>query len=169
MTRYYVTMTWEDWPEGGSYGTVVEADSSEDAEAKVRREMAETRAMDDTDADEILSLWGDSWHVVDCYDLDEFIADNLAADTREPAVPTTAHRIRDEDVETGRLLDRTLATVYLASVESVRTVLGAEVGDPDGRSEFVWVRLANGDLVLGIFPCGDTYFNVEVDAHYRED
>lgn len=30
--KFYVTLTWHDWSEGGSYGTVVEAESYEDAE-----------------------------------------------------------------------------------------------------------------------------------------
>lgn len=24
-----------------------------------------------------------------------------------------------------------------------------------------WIRLANGDLILGVFPCGETYFDIE--------
>jgi hypothetical protein len=27
MKRFYVTMTWEDWPEGGSFGHIVEAET----------------------------------------------------------------------------------------------------------------------------------------------
>jgi len=27
----------------------------------------------------------------------------------------------------------------------------------DGRSEWRWFRLPNGDLILGVFPQGDTY------------
>jgi hypothetical protein len=50
-----------------------------------------------------------------------------------------------------------------ASAESVRTVLAADEDSPDGRSPYVWVRLPNGDLVLGVFPQGDTYFLTEND------
>ncbi len=30
------------------------------------------------------------------------------------------------------------------------------IGD-DTRGEWLWFRLANGDLVLGFYPCGDAY------------
>jgi hypothetical protein len=52
---------------------------------------------------------------------------------------------------------------YPASPESVGTVLDASVDDDDGRSQFMWVRLGNGDLILGVFPQGDTYFATEGD------
>lgn len=59
-----------------------------------------------------------------------------------------------------------IGTVHRASKKSIKTVLSAPEGDSDGRSEFVWVRLATGDLILGVFPKGDTYFKVEKDAQY---
>lgn len=31
----------------------------------------------------------------------------------------------------------------------------------DGRSNWVWIRLPHGDLVLAVFPQGDTYFSTE--------
>lgn len=57
--------------------------------------------------------------------------------------------------------------IHPASEDAVKTVLDAPTTGDDGRSEWVWVRLPNGDLVLGVFPQGDTYFSVEDDAHYR--
>lgn len=60
----------------------------------------------------------------------------------------------------------TIATIHPASAEAVSIVLDADEHDPDGRSNWVWVRLPNGDLLLGIFPQGETYFAVEVDAIY---
>lgn len=36
-------------------------------------------------------------------------------------------------------------------------VLAADENDEEGRSQFVWVRLPNGDLILGVFPQGGTY------------
>lgn len=78
---------------------------------------------------------------------------------------TKPHVIPDAD-ENGNILDRPLALVHPASPASVIAVLSAVTGDPDGRSEYCWVRLANGDLILGVFPCGDTYFSVEKDAQY---
>lgn len=56
-----------------------------------------------------------------------------------------------------------LAHVKPASAESVVEVLGAGEDDPEGRSNWMWVRLANGDLILGVYPQGDTYFSTEQD------
>lgn len=86
--RWYVTLTWDDWPEGGSYGTVIPAEmmacTGEEAVAMAKREMAETRAFEcNPDAppdrhealvDQILRDYGDEWHVVDCFIVDDFIA-----------------------------------------------------------------------------------------------
>lgn len=83
MTRFYVTMTWDDWPEGGSYGTVVEAESYEDAERLTKEEMAKTRA-EGHDEDDLkdpewwLENEGNNWHVVDCFELDPFIQKHSA-------------------------------------------------------------------------------------------
>ncbi len=57
-----------------------------------------------------------------------------------------------------------LATVHPASARSVEQVLAADVNDDDGRSQFMWVRLPNGDLILGVYPQGETYFAIEEDA-----
>jgi hypothetical protein len=65
LKRFYVSMTWEDWPEGGSYGTVVQALGHAAAESACKIEMADLRSEEDIDSD--------SWHLVDCFDLDEFI------------------------------------------------------------------------------------------------
>ncbi len=48
-----------------------------------------------------------------------------------------------------------------APEEAVKFVLGADQESNDGRSQWVWVRLQNGDLVLAVFPQGDTYFHTE--------
>jgi hypothetical protein len=75
MKRFYVTMTWDDFPEGGSYGTVVEAEDHEEAEKLCRLEMAQIRVEggsgDGCTAEEYPT---DDWHLIDCGDLDEFIA-----------------------------------------------------------------------------------------------
>ncbi len=47
-------------------------------------------------------------------------------------------------------------TVKNASLDVVRTVMGSSE-----RSQWVWVRLPNGDLVLGVFPQGDLYERFE--------
>lgn len=70
--RFYVTLTWEDWPECGSFGTIVEADNWDDAEQTARWEMANHH---DGDPLETIENIGYNWHLVDCWDLDEFIAD----------------------------------------------------------------------------------------------
>jgi hypothetical protein len=44
MTKFYVTMTWDDWPNGGSYGTVVNAKDHVEAEQLCKLEMAASRA-----------------------------------------------------------------------------------------------------------------------------
>lgn len=31
----------------------------------------------------------------------------------------------------------------------------------DGRSQWIWIRLPDGDLVLAVYPQGDTYFATE--------
>ena len=61
-----------------------------------------------------------------------------------------------------------IATCFPASLDAVNKVLEMVVGD-DGRSDFQWIRLCNGDLILGVFPHGDGYFAVEpdVEADYR--
>lgn len=55
-----------------------------------------------------------------------------------------------------------LAQTYPANQESVNEAILSEPnpGD-DGWSPWVWLRLANGDLILGRFPQGDTYFEQE--------
>lgn len=45
----------------------------------------------------------------------------------------------------------------------VLEVLNAAPEDADGhaRSQWVWIRFPNGDLVLATYPQDDTYFGVE--------
>lgn len=85
MPRYYVTKTWHDFPEGGSFGTVVEADSHMEAEAECEAEMAASE-MDSSYGDddrpdeeilaEIMASYSDEWVTIDCFDLDEFIKEH---------------------------------------------------------------------------------------------
>lgn len=60
-----------------------------------------------------------------------------------------------------------LAWVHKASDDYVSYVLSQPVGTGDGRSDWVWLRLPNGDLILGVFPQGATYEYVEPDAGWR--
>lgn len=74
MKRFYVTMTWEDWPEGGSYGAVVRAKNEETAEKAVKKQMAKTRAEEGVDtAGGYMRDYAHAWYTVDCFDLDGFI------------------------------------------------------------------------------------------------
>lgn len=93
MKRFYVTATWHDWPEGGSFGTIVEVSEQDTqlsgfppgfgcaigAERMCHEEMAQTMAhdwaADEPEADPAwwLANYADQWHIVDCFDLDEFI------------------------------------------------------------------------------------------------
>ena len=74
MQKFYVTMTWDDWPEGGSYGTVIEAQSHEHAEKLCRQEMAQSRAEGgDEHAGYYLENYADEWHTVDCFELGDFL------------------------------------------------------------------------------------------------
>lgn len=60
-----------------------------------------------------------------------------------------------------------LATVFPASTDSVLNLLAApqtKEGEDDGRSEWVWIRFANGDLMMGIFPQGAVYEILEGDV-----
>lgn len=49
----------------------------------------------------------------------------------------------------------------IAPREAVDLVLSTKIGAEDGRSEWYFIRLPNGDLVLATYPCGDTYFATE--------
>ena len=48
-----------------------------------------------------------------------------------------------------------------ASPQAVKHVLAADESDPEGRSQWLWCRLPNGDVFLGVFPQGDTYLEHE--------
>lgn len=56
---------------------------------------------------------------------------------------------------------------FPARTEVVEKLLNMPVGDHNGRSGWMWVHLANGDVVLGFFPQGDAYFEVE-DERYED-
>lgn len=45
--------------------------------------------------------------------------------------------------------------------EAVDFVLAASIGEDDGRSEWFFIRLPSGDLVLATYPHGDTYSATE--------
>lgn len=152
MPRFYVTMTWDDWPEGGSYGTVVEAPDHETATEMVRREMAASRAgPEDADPDYCANCmttdqdgsgvcvdcggtdwvegrsaeqvvyegYAHAWHVVDCFDLDQFIQQHSSPVRIEFCVEDLPAHSFDSD--------RAKAEAWLANnAGSIRDRLAAE-------------------------------------------
>ncbi len=62
--------------------------------------------------------------------------------------------------ENGSYTDFVLATNIDAKREDVDFLLSQPVDNWDGRSDWRWVRLQNGDLMLAVFPCGETYFYI---------
>lgn len=71
--RWYVTMTWDNWPEGGSYGATVTANDSEHAERIARWEMAQSREEFDHPA-EAYDSYSHEWYIVDCFLVEDFLA-----------------------------------------------------------------------------------------------
>lgn len=101
--KFYVTLTWDNWPEGGSFGTVVMAEDHDKAIALAKLEMAharldgyyESEAEVEADAQAMLAVLGREWHVVDCFALNELL------DNHRPLPPShvrmtqaPAHRFR---------------------------------------------------------------------------
>lgn len=60
--------------------------------------------------------------------------------------------------------DRTLLHRHPASKAIANMVINTEQVTLDGRSEWLWIRLSNGDLILGCYPQGETYMACEEDA-----
>lgn len=156
MKRFYVTMTWEDWPEGGSYGNVVEAKDQDEAEFICRRDMAELRTEGndegDMTAEEMLEAEGHNWHVVDCLDLDAFIAEHAASDQVKVGILDKLESVRNW-----------LNEAPIAEIEAVEKALGrnapiTEINDAIGvfwklfgkRAESTTTSLAEGlaDMVI---------------------
>lgn len=63
-----------------------------------------------------------------------------------------------------QLVDQTIAWLKTASREAVDFVLSQKIdalpGEHDGRSDWFWLRLTNGDLFLCVAPHGETYLHV---------
>lgn len=53
--------------------------------------------------------------------------------------------------------DVVVAEIAPAPKEIVDRVLSADENSEHGRSNWMWLRLPNGDLVLGVYPQGDLY------------
>ena len=65
--------------------------------------------------------------------------------------------------ETGADTETVLCRVTDAEPADIHVVINATIDD-NGRSLFKWFRLQNGDLILGVFPRGDTYIEVSERA-----
>lgn len=68
--------------------------------------------------------------------------------------------------ELGSESELIIAEVKDASEEYVELVLNKDADHQDGRSDWKWIRLSNGDLILGVYPYGDTYFECEIDSSW---
>lgn len=64
MTRFYVSMTWDNWPEGGTYGDIIWATGYDDAKEQVIQGMINSRGGAD---------YREDWHLIDCFPLDDFL------------------------------------------------------------------------------------------------
>lgn len=108
MPRFYVTLTWHDWPEGGSYGTIVEAKDHEEAEKMSRAEMAESySATINSTVEYAQRAYGHNWHLVDCFNLDDFIEDkrrkpeDVWAAEEDYPVADWQHEVANDDTRLG--------------------------------------------------------------------
>lgn len=54
-----------------------------------------------------------------------------------------------------------------ANRQDVDTVLLALKGDPNGRSEWTWIVLANGDVCLATFPQGELYERLNSEGAFQ--
>ena len=64
--------------------------------------------------------------------------------------------------ENGNETEQLIGIYEAASDEVAQRIINSPVGD-DGRSPWMWVRLANGDLLLACYPTGDMYEATEGD------
>lgn len=73
--------------------------------------------------------------------------------------------VQTECVQTGEALEtpRVLGWMQRAAPYVAQMVIDADTRTGDGRSEWFWVRMANGDLMLATFPQGETYMATEAD------
>ena len=70
---------------------------------------------------------------------------------------------QDKDVDDSK--PALIAITGKADPEMARMVMSQSPGGNDGRSEWLWVRLGNGDLLLACYPQGETYEMTEGDIN----
>jgi hypothetical protein len=73
---------------------------------------------------------------------------------RVPPKMTDINELMDDGTEVLR------AVRMQASDADVKVMLEAMCQGDDGRSQWCWFRLPNGDLIFGCYPQGDTYERV---------
>lgn len=104
--------------------------------------------------------------IVDALNAFEEAGHEISLSSGEPVGPHIIYDTTPPPVDPAKGTE--LALIHPASDESVKRVLNAPVNSGDGRSNWVWVRLMNTDLILGVYPQGDTYFAVEEDAQFPD-
>lgn len=78
--------------------------------------------------------------------------------TVQDGKPHPGHHVEVDPTELDSINEhRKIARIEPATPEQVEAVLNQPVGTGDGRTNFVWLRLHEGTLILGVFPQGDTY------------
>jgi len=78
---------------------------------------------------------------------------------QQPTVDRQFTVITKDEYETKRYPEF-IANQIIATPEEVELVINSEPDGQDGRTDWVFLRLANGDLVLATYPCGDTYLEI---------
>jgi hypothetical protein len=108
VKRYYVTATWHDFPEGGSFGTIVQAENYAAAEHACMLEMAQSYASEiDEDPTLVFDGYSDSWTIIDCFDVDEFIEDkrqkpdDIWAEDENHSVAQWQYEVENDDTRLG--------------------------------------------------------------------
>lgn len=72
-----------------------------------------------------------------------------------------------DDSRTPERRDMFIAASFpMRNADTIVKLLETEPDDStdDGRSEWRWLRLADGDLMVGFWPQGDTYMDLEVEV-----
>lgn len=76
-----------------------------------------------------------------------------------------AHHIQldSDEMEAFNESGQTIAQIVPVESDNMKALIfNADESSPDGRSPWCWIRLANGDLIFGCFPQGDTYMETEL-------
>lgn len=97
--------------------------------------------------------------MVDCYGADNVM--RYLLEIVASKLPTPAYRKDYIQPDTGEDFNKSGIQVETAPLTAVTSVLSSPLNTTDGKSNWYWFRLPNGDLALGAFPQGDTYLETE--------